>query len=35
MRQDYITITLGLPEFRMLKVEESQEVIEVWNEDNS
>ena len=32
MRQDYITITLGLPEFRVLKVEESQELIEVWVE---
>ena len=32
MCQDYITITLGLPELRVLKVEESQELIEVWVE---
>lgn len=32
MRQDYITITLGLPEFRVLRVKESSTVIEVWVE---
>lgn len=32
MRQDYITITLGLPEFRVLRVEEGRDLIEVWVE---
>ncbi len=32
MRQDYITITLGLPEFRVLKARESRELIQVWVE---
>jgi transposase len=32
MREDFITITLGLPEFRVLKVVESRHLIEVWVE---
>lgn len=32
MRQDYITITLGLPEFRVLTVKESPTLIEIWIE---
>jgi len=32
MRQDYIAITLGLPEFRVLRVKEGQDLIEVWVE---
>jgi transposase len=32
MREDCITITLGLPEFRVLKVVENEELIVVWIE---
>lgn len=32
MREDVIAITLGLPEFRVLRVEESHYLIEVWVE---
>ena len=32
MREDVITITLGLPEFRVLAVEESYHLIEIWVE---
>ena len=32
MREDVIVITLGLPEFRVLHVEESDELIEIWVE---
>jgi transposase len=32
MREDVITITLGLPEFRVLKVKESRHLLEVWVE---
>lgn len=32
MREDVISITLGLPEFRVLRIEESHHLIEVWVE---
>lgn len=32
MREDVITITLGLPEFRVLAIEESYHLIEIWVE---
>lgn len=32
MREDVITINLGLPEFRVLKVEESHHLLDIWVE---